>query len=435
MQLSTTKNEWENQQAIMLPADLDSTLADLLAAVPASGYFLAQAELLEDFLNAPNYSEDRIMFETAIQVLLEGVESVQDLDNLEQYLDGEYLKRRGRVRRNEAACVESIYEYEQTITAGWTYFLNADIGGKSVNTSFYNIDPARFSGEKDTDFLDFLEEYLTSRFESFEMEESPDVVIVVGDLIRDKGILRRLCEVCEKTGALLLGDFKPFTSLKTLMSHAERASFTDGDGAMGHGILSSAWGKGREAYTEIGETKDQPLPTAAAIGGVMNRLGPAKLPAGFANGVLRGVRDIWFQTNRRITEMLQQLGMFALAKVKGEIRAFGGRTLNTSGDQEFKYINTIRVRNALTKTLMQYAAEIAYTDMGSEEEQGLYNAVTAFLNTCKSEELIRDYREPKITRDPNKPEIINISVEISYRDPAIYFSIDVSRQDANEQKD
>lgn len=412
----------------MIHAGENKLLSLMMIGIPGTSFFLSQSEQKPELLNAPNYREERVKLETAVAECIRWIEQSDTFEAFEQNTVVTYKERYDRVLQNESICNNAIRKYEESMTASNGYFLNDDLGD-SDNTQLFNVDPPRFTGEESTDFLDFLETYLTDQFESWEMDRSPDVIVLYGDLIPDKTILRRLLTVCEKTGAVLLADFKKFHSLNAMLSHAKKSQFTDPSAAAGHGIFSSSWIKGRGAHTELGEKEDLVYPSAPLIAGVMNRLGPAKLPAGYKNGVLKGAKEVLFSANRRVTAILHQLGMFGLEKVKGEVRVFGGQTLNSSNDPEFKFLNTVRTRNALTKTLMQFATEISYTDMGSEEEQELREAITTFLNSCKSAKLIRDFQEPEIDRDRLHPEIVYIKANISYRDPAIFYLIDLKRDD------
>lgn len=269
--------------------------------------------------------------------------------------------------------------------------------------------------DADSGFIGEVENLLRNGFDRLSLKDAYSLMVVSGDVFKDKASLLQWAKIAFKYKVLLITDHADEYSFDDLQENTE--IYKDSDQELMNVVMTANWIVGRQAEKMSSDEQDDKAfyvyPSGALAGKLYDETANMAQGAGGKKyGTLDGVKGVKLDLLKSEIASLMDNQVIPMVYSEGRVMAFNNSTLYNGDLVAMKEYPIVRVFDWVKKVLMNYVHEVALENWDPyNSPKNLKAKLQDFLNQYKGYgNLFQNYEIGTPSQDP---ETKRITVDIS----------------------
>ena len=374
----------------------------------------------DSFLNDDIYENERKQLAVTLDTWIDFLNSPQNTDKWEQvvtdcekHINQKITEYEKRIVNNMSAIRNSILKLETAYRTLGLFFANTN--KEEVDfLSIINVDRSKLNDLSSNDSVTVIKE-LHNKYDKLDLRESYSLFVMPGYLNDfQTNNIDDWINVAYANKALLITDFQDSLQYDDLIYYLKKASLQGSKPIFSSAIVVCNYILKRRKSEQAGEYDDLYIPASGALAGRMTDVKSIPISQGIAGkhfGRLEDVPSVRLDMTKAELSKLIDYGMVPLVEVSGQVYAFSNSTIYNGSVKELQEYPIVRVFNWVSKVLLQYCNDQAFTNWSSTVEQNMKDEIGMFFNKQKGDRLIDDFSVNDIHRDPQSGDIL-VQVEM-----------------------
>lgn len=372
------------------------------------------------FLNDDIYDSDRKQLAATLDLWIEFLNIPEATDNWDQtaakcreFIEKKVAVCENYIGENMSVIRESITELETAYRTLGLFFANTN--KKEVDfLSIINVDKSKLNDLSSPGSQSIINE-LNSKYDKLDLRDSYSMFVMPGYLnnFRDSNI-DEWAKVAYDNKALLITDFQDCSQYDDLFYLVKKACLQGVLPNFSSVVVTCNYILKRRKSEMAEEYDDFYIPASGALAGRMTDVEHIPIAQGIAGknyGRLEDVPSVRLDMTKAELSKLIDLGLVPIVEVSGQVYSFSNSTTYNGSVKELQEYPIVRVFDWVSKVLLQYCNDQAFTNWSSTVEQNMKDEIGLFLNTQKENRLIDDFSVNDIHRDPQSGDIL-VQVEM-----------------------
>ena len=374
----------------------------------------------DSFLKDDIFENERKQLAVTLDMWIDFLSSPHKTDNREQvvtdcekHINHKVTEYERRIVNNMSVIRNSIQKLETAYRTLGLFFANTN-KEKVDFLSIINVDRSKLNDLSSNDSKTVIKE-LNSKYDKLDLRESYSLFVIPGYLNDfQTNNIDDWINVAYANKALFITDFQDCLQYDDLIYYLNKASLQGSKPIFSSAIVACNYILKRRKSEQAGEYDDLYIPASGALAGRMTDVENIPIAQGIAGkqfGRMEGVPSVRLDMTKAELSKLIDYGMVPVVEVSGQVYAFSNSTIYNGSVKELQEYPIVRVFNWVSKVLLQYCNDQAFTNWSSTVEENMKYEIGMFLNKKKNERLIDDFTVNDIHRDPQSGDVL-VQVEI-----------------------
>lgn len=350
------------------------------------------------------------------------------------------------------ACKENENKFQNVLNQGISEALEAS---KDMETSYRALDAFYKNAGTDkvenlkiinvfkediddpnSEFAVKMEQLLRNAFDRLSLKDSYSLLVMPGNVFKDKPTLLKWAKIAFKYKVLLVTDHAHEYSFEDLRDNSK--DYKDSDQELQNVIMTANWIIGRESEKLSYSEQDEPaffIPPSGALAGKLydETANMAQGAGGKKYGTLSEVKGVKLDLLKSEIASLMDNQVVPMVFSEGRVMAFNNTTLYNGDLDAMKEYPIVRVFDWVKKVLMNYVHEVALENWDPyNSPDNLKSKIQDFLNDYQGYgKLFQKYDIKEPQQDP-KTKRISVDVNLTPYYAAKNFIIKLSADKKNK---